>query len=57
MESFMEKLADFIIIIIINAKQVLKSIKIYLIKHKITFTSVYNHGKYSSWHKDTAFGV
>lgn len=53
----MENLADFIIIIIINAKQVLKSIKIYLIKHKVTFTSVYNHSKYSSWHKDTAFGV
>lgn len=43
MESFTEKLADFIIII--NAKQVLKSIKIYLIKHKVTFTSVY-HSKY-----------
>lgn len=44
---FMEKLDDFIIIII-NAKQVFKSINIYLIKHKFIFTFVYNHSKYSS---------
>lgn len=55
MEYIYGKLADFIIII--NTKQVFKSIKIYLIKHKVTFTFVYNHSKYSSWQKDTAFGV
>lgn len=47
---FMKKLADFIII---NANQVFKSIKIYLIWHKVTFTFVCNHSKHSSWHKDT----
>lgn len=50
---FMEKLDDFIIIIIINVKQVFKSINIYLIKHKFIFTFVYNQSKYSSWRKDT----
>jgi hypothetical protein len=33
------------------------AIKIYLIKHKATFTLVYNYSKYISWHKDIAFGV
>ena len=47
---FRKKLAVFIII---NANQVFKSIKIYLIWHKVTFTFVCNHSKYSSWHKDT----
>lgn len=46
----MKKLVDSIIII--NAKQVVRSIKMYWIKHKVIFTFVYNHSKYSSWHKN-----
>lgn len=49
----MKKLADFII----NAEQVFKSIKIYLLRHKVTFTFVYNHSKYSSWHRHSLWSL
>ena len=42
--TVMKKRPDFIII---NVEQDFKSVKIYLIKHKVTFTFVYNHSKYS----------
>lgn len=51
----MGKLTNFIIIM--DAQQVFKSVKIYLIKHKVTFTFLYNHSKHSSWPKDIAFGI
>jgi hypothetical protein len=51
---FNGKLTGFVII---KAKQDFKPMKINLIKHKVTFTLVYNDSKYISCHKDTVFGV
>jgi hypothetical protein len=51
---FRRKQAGFIII---KAKQDFKSVKICLIKHKVSFTLVYTCSKCISGHKDTAFGV
>jgi hypothetical protein len=45
------------VVVLSVANKSLKSVKIYLMKHKVTFTFVYKYTKYNSWPKDTGFGM